>query len=70
MVCEMRQLVEPTQRSADESTNGDNTTNAVLTALLARHNKNRDLAKAKSLFRKVSRTAPHDAACKATAVCR
>ena len=70
MVCEMRQSVEPTQRSADESTNGDNTTSAVLTALLARHNKNRDLAKAKSLFRRVSRTAPHDAACKATAVCR
>lgn len=70
MVCEMRQSAEPTQLSADESTNGDNTTSAVLTALLARHNKNRDLAKAKSLFRRVSRTAPHDAACKATAICR
>lgn len=70
MVCEMRQSAEPTQRSADESTNGDNTTSAVLTALLARHNKNRDLAEAKSLFRKVSRTAAHDTTCKATAICR
>ena len=70
MVYEMRQSAEPTQRSADESTNGDNTTSAVLTALLARDNKNRDLAKAKSLFRKVSRTALHEAPCKATAVCR
>ena len=70
MVCKMRQSVEPTLRSADESTNGDNTTSAVLTALLTRHNKNRDRAKAKSLFRRVSRTAPHDVACKATAVCR
>ena len=70
MVCERRQSAEPTQRSADESTNGDNTTSAVLTALLARHNKNRDLAKAKSLFRKVSRNALHDTACKATTVCR
>ena len=34
MVCEMRQSAEPTQRSAGESTNGDNTTSAVLTALL------------------------------------
>ena len=70
MVCEMRQSAEPTQRSVDESTNGDNTTSAVLTALLARDNKNRDLAEAKSLFLRVSRTAPHDAACKATAICR
>ncbi len=70
MMCEMRQSAEPTQRSADESTNGDNTTSAVLTALLARHNKNRDLAKAKSLSRKVSRTALHDTARKATAICR
>lgn len=70
MVCEMRQSAEPTQRRADESTNGDNTTSAVLTALLARHNKNRDLAEAKSLFRKVSRTTLHDPACKATAICR
>ena len=45
-------------------------TSAVLTALLARHNKNRDLAEAKSLFRKVSRTTLHDPACKATAICR
>lgn len=70
MVCEMRQSAEPTQRSAGELTNGDNTTSAVLTAFLARHNKNRDCAEAKSLFRKVSQTAPHDAPCKATAVCR
>lgn len=70
MVGKMHQSAEPTQRSADESTNGDNTTSAVLTALLARHNKNRDLAEAKSLFRKVSRTALHDTACKATAICR
>ena len=70
MVCEMCQSVEPTQRSAGKSTNGDNTTSAVLTALLARHNKNRDLAEAKSLFRKVSRTALHDTARKATAICR
>ena len=70
MVCEMHQSAEPTQRRADESTNGDNTTSAVLTALLALHNKNRDRAEAKSLFRKVSRTALHDAACKATTICR
>lgn len=70
MVGKMRQSAEPTQRRVDESTNGHNTTSAVLTALLARHNKNRDLAKAKSLFRKISRTALHDTACKATAICR
>lgn len=70
MVGKMRQSAEPTQRRTDESTNGDNTTSAVLTALLARHNKNRDLAEAKSLFRKISRTALHDTACKATAICR